>query len=91
MNVQLRELLAEVSFGETVRHERLELIPLRLGRKSDLEYLLFDETLAATDVRLEASSRISSSSSIGTCPTSFTDCTAPSQPIAMPGTTSRPP
>ena len=53
MNVQLRELVAEVVAGEAVRYERIELIPLRLGRKSDLEYLVFDETLAVTDVLLE--------------------------------------
>jgi hypothetical protein len=53
MNERLRELLAEISLGKPLCHERIELIPLRLGRKSDLDYLVFDETLAATDVLLE--------------------------------------
>jgi hypothetical protein len=47
--------------------------------------------VSTTEVRLELSSRISVISSIGTSPTTRTERTGPSQPIATSRTTSRPP
>src|SRR5262245_66023762 len=64
MNPQLRQLFDDVCFGEAISHGRLGLIPLRLVRRSDLEYLLFDDKLAAADLRIEELSAAGSVSSI---------------------------
>jgi hypothetical protein len=64
MNLLLRQLFDDVCFGEAISHGRLALIPLRLVRRSDLEYLLFDDKLAAADVRIEELSAAGSVSSI---------------------------
>lgn len=53
MNVQLRELLADVSLGNAICHERLRVIPLRLQTVSELEYLTLDEANQAGLTQIE--------------------------------------